>query len=837
MPSYRLSATVDRSQLLSRYPRITPHQAKVVADSLREALGAEAVVHDRDQLLAYSYDATGERHWPDLVVLPTGIDDVRTVLEICHRYHVPVIGRGASTNLSGGTTPLVGGVVVAFTRMNQILEIDTHRRWVRVQPGLVNLDLGEALGLEGLFYAPDPSSHRISTIGGNIAENAGGPHCVKYGVTTHHVLGLTVALADGSIVTLPPVGDTTWGIDVATPYIGAEGTLGLVVEAILAIQPKPDVVQTVLASFARLSDAVRTVSRVVAANVKPSALELLDRESIRIVEALVHAGYPLDADGVLLIELDGSAQEVAKAVQAVSQICRGEGALAFDVAKDAAQAEQLWRGRRAHYGAAARLAPHLWVQDVTVPRPQLLEMMNRILGIAEKQHLVIVTVAHAGDGNLHPSIPYDPSDTDQVRRMKVADRAILEACVDLGGSITGEHGIGIDKAEHLPLMYTPWELDVLEGIKAAFDPMGVMNPLKALWPAGALPNDQPPPTERPLKVASEEELQEAMRWSRAHSEPLSIRGQGRRSGSEPVTHWVLSMQGFDQIHDLDLDNGTVEVGAGLAAGTLARVLAASGMEVPGLAPFMDDTVGGLVASNAPVWRPGHGHGWRDWLLQASWVDAQGRLLRFGTKTMKNVAGYDVSKLLVGSAGRLGAITRLTLRMRPVDESIATAVTDPLPVHDALAAVRQISRWSERPDGLLVVAKPGEEGVQLWCVGSFSAARRAQLVETLPVGVVFEGGQDAWLSLEHERLHRVYDAYARGTYWTGRVPMGGVDEHMIFSLDVRHDHAVFFCPGQQWYEMTGDRFKPEPVWPKSESPQVDRLRERIVRVFDPEQLLH
>lgn len=836
MPSYRLAATVDRSQLLSRYPHITPHQAEVVAESLKEALGVQAVIHDRDQLLAYSYDATGERHWPDLVVLPTSIDDVRAVMEICHRYHVPVIGRGASTNLSGGTTPLVGGVVVTFTRMNKILEIDTKHGWVRVEPGVVNLDLGEALGLKGLFYAPDPSSHRISTIGGNIAENAGGPHCVKYGVTTHHVLGLTVALADGSVVTLPRVGDTTWGIDVATPYIGGEGTLGLVVEAILAIQTKPDVVQTVLASFARLSDAVRTVSRVVAANLSPSALELLDRESIRIVEGFVHAGYPLDADAVLLIELDGSATEVAKAVQAVSQICLAEGALACDVAKDTAQAEQLWRGRRAHYGAAARLAPHLWVQDVTVPRPQLLEMMNRVLGIAEKQRLVIVTAAHAGDGNLHPSIPYDPADADQVRRMKIADRAILEACVDLGGSITGEHGIGIDKAEHLPLMYTPWELDVLEGIKAAFDPLGIMNPLKALWPAGPLPDEQPPPAERPLQVSSEGEVQDAMRWSRAHSEPLSIRGQGRRSGPEPTTHWVLSMQGFDQIHDLDLDNGTVEVGAGLAAGTLARILAASGMEVPGLAPFMDDTVGGLVASNATVWRPGHGHGWRDWILRGSWVDARGRFLQFGTKTMKNVAGYDVSKLLVGSAGHLGAITRLTLRMRPLDESIVTAVTAAMPVHDALAVVQHIAQWSERPDGMLVVAKPGEEGVHLWCVGSFSAVRRAQLVESVPVAVVFETGQDAWLLLERERLHRAYDALARGTYWAGRVPLGRVDERAVFSAK-DHEHAVFFCPDQHWYEKMGDRSKPEPVWPKAESALVDRLRERILRVFDPEQLLH
>lgn len=832
MPSYRLSGTVDRSDWLSKYPRMTAHQVAQVSQSLIGALGAQAVLTNRDQLLAYSYDATGERHWPDLVVIPENAQQVQRVLELTHRYRAPIVGRGSSTNLSGGTTPLVGGVVVSFARMNKVLEISEEERWVRVEPGVVNADLAKVLNSRGFFYPPDPSSHRISTLGGNLAENAGGPHCVKYGVTTHHVLSLQIVLADGRSVELPRVADTSEGIDVASLIVGSEGTLGLVTQAVLAIYPQPALAKTLLASFRRLDDAVKTASSIVAKKVRPSALELMDRESIRVVESFVHAGYPADAEAVLLIELDGSFDEVESGVAAVQEICHSHEATNLQVADSAEEAEKFWRGRRAHYGATALLAPHLWVQDVTVPRPRLAEMMTRVQAIAREQRLVIVTAAHAGDGNLHPNIPYNPADADEVGRMKSADRSILEACVAMGGSITGEHGVGIDKAEHLPLMYSPWELEAMEQVKAAFDPAGTMNPLKALWPPGPRPANGPLPEQRPTEIVSESQLQDAMHWSHSHSEPLVIRGAERRSVAQSPTHWVVAMTHFDQLHDLDLDNLSVEVGAGYSAGNLARLLALEGVEVPGLEPFMDDTVGGLIAANAPFWRHSDGHGWRDWVLAVQWVDARGRILRFGRKTMKNVAGYDLVKLMVGSGGRLGAITRVTLRLRPREEWVNVARSDLMSVDEAVNVVDRTLGRSDRPEGMLVVRRPGDVGVRLWFAGNLAKkSLRVRLSDQVPATLTFEDGEDAWLRMEQERLHRVYQAAKQNTYVNGRVPLGQRDYTALLG---GADGYTFYCPGAGWYEMIGETFRP--LGTQGKNPEVARLRERVARVFDPEQLL-
>lgn len=828
MPSYRLSGTVDRHEWMNRYPRLTPRQVQTVSASLMALLGPDVVVTDRDALLAYSYDATGERHWPDVVVIPRNAGEVSQALDVAHRFRVPVIGRGASTNLSGGTTPLVGGMVVSFARMNRILAIDPANRWCRVEPGVVNADLADALNAIGYFYPPDPASHRISTIGGNLAENSGGPHCVKYGVTTHHVRGLKLALSDGRILELPPVGFTADGVDLASVVVGGEGTLGLVTEAVLAIQPRPQGASTALAVFPSLDAAVQSVSAIVAAGIQPSALEVMDQISVRVVESFVHAGYPPDAGAVLLVEIDGDAAVIGRKMGTVRGLCAARGAGEFRVAASPAEAEMLWRGRRAHYGATARMAPHLWVQDVTVPRPKLAAMMNQVGVIAREQGLSILTAAHAGDGNLHPNIPYDPDDPEQVARLKAADRAILEACVAMGGSITGEHGIGIDKAEHLPLMYSPWELAVLMEIKAAFDPEGIFNPLKALWPPGSLPSAPPVPERRPLNAETVAHVQDAMRWSQAKSETLAIRGQGRRS-HEPSPSWLLSMTGFTQIHDLDTDNFSVEVGAGMPAGALARVLAGEGLDIPGLEPFMDDTIGGLVASNAPFWRHGAGNGWRDWLLAAEWVDARGRILRFGRKTMKNVAGYDVVKLMVGSQGRLGALTRLTLRAQPRSEGRVVAQSAEVSPETADDLVARLLSRPDGPEGLLLVKRPSASTVSLWCVGSDGpSGLRAQLGPAAAAQWRLLEGEDAWLEIERQRMHEVYQAHSVGRYHSGRIPIGET------AASLRENRGwVFVSPQNRFYELLDASTDP---WTWSGDAQVARLRERIGRIFDPEQLL-
>lgn len=829
MPSYRLAQTMDRSEWVTRYPRLTERQVKTVAASLVEALGATSVIRDKDQLLAYSYDATGERHWPDIVVLPKSTEQVSQALALAHRYRVPVIGRGAATNLSGGTTPLVGGLVVSFARMNRILDVNVEKRTVRVQPGVVNAELADVLRPLGWFYPPDPSSHRISTIGGNLAENAGGPHCVKYGVTTHHAEALEAVLSDGRVVRLGRVGARDRRLDIASLVIGSEGTLALVTEADLAIRPLPLTTCTVLVSFRTVAEAVQAVSEVVANRLNPAALELMDRESIRVVESFVHAGYPVDAGAVLLVELDGTTIEVDQGLSTLRNIVAKHSALSCQVATDEQQAQEFWRGRRAHYGATARLAPHLWVQDVTVPRPRLVEMIDRVAHIAVEQKLLIVTAAHAGDGNLHPNIPYDPADADQVSRLRAADDAILRACVELGGSITGEHGVGIDKAEHLPLMYSSWELEVMSEIKTAFDPDHVLNPLKALWPPG--PHAEVPvPAARPEEPSTVADLQGLMRWSAQNSEPLTIRGSGRRSIGEPRTQQVVHMSRFDHIYDLDVDNLSVEVGAGLSAGALARLLSSHGLDLPGLEPFMDDTVGGLIAANAPYWRSSGGHGWRDRLLAAEWVDVRGRRVKFGRKTMKHVAGYDVAKVMVGSRGRLGALTRVTLRLTPMEEPIAVALTGLMSPRDVLSASQRILSRPDRPDGILLVKSEGELGARIWCVGRLEQPDlKRRLVDDIREDVVFRDGQDAWLSLETERLHRTYQAIAVGQYVSGSLSM----ERWSDLLN-RPDSVVHLCPDGGWYEMMGPNT--QNPWTEPVNRELDRLRERVARVFDPEQLL-
>ncbi len=457
------------------------------ASRLAEIVGPQWVMGEPHELYAYAYDATAKKVMPDWVCLPGSAEEVAAVLALAGQYGVPVVPRGAGTNLSGGTIPISGGLVVATNRMNRILDVRVEDAAATVQPGCPNAALQDALRPLGFFYAPDPSSYRVSTLGGNVAENAGGPHCLKYGVTANHVRALQVALADGRLVRLGSVAPFAPGLDLVGLWVGSEGTLGMVTEITVRILPLPRCVRTMLAVFDDLEQAMQTVSDIIAACVLPATLELLDRGTIETVEPFVHAGYPTDAEAVLLIEVDGTPSAVAFESEQVEQICRRTGVREFRAANSDAEREALWLGRRAAYGAAARLSAHVWTQDVTVPRPRLAQMMRAVREIGRHYGVPIVLVAHAGDGNLHPLIPYDPHDPDQVARMRAADREILEACVQMGGSISGEHGIGIDKVDKIGLMFTEAELDLMRRIKAVFDPAGRMNPGKAIpAPRGAI---------------------------------------------------------------------------------------------------------------------------------------------------------------------------------------------------------------------------------------------------------------------------------------------------------------------------------------------------------------
>lgn len=433
----------------------------------------------RDRL-SYSYDATAEKHLPGVVVFPGNTEDVAGVIRLAREYGVPIVPRGAGTNVSGGTIPTQGGIVMAMQRLNRILSIDPVSRTAVVEPCVVNLSLQEALAPLGFFFAPDPSSHKVSTIGGNCQENSGGPHCLKYGVATNHIRGVELVLADGEIITVGGEAEGFPGLDLTGLLVGAEGTLGVVTKVIVAILPLPEATRTILAVFDDLHQSVRTVSGIIAARILPAALELIDHTFIQVIQDSMDAGLPRDAAAALVIEVDGPQEGLQEQAERIAAICRENGVRSVSVAQTEAEGNALWQGRRAAYGCVARRSSFMWVMDISVPRGRLVTMMERVLAVGQRYNLEIYTVAHAGDGNLHPIIPFKPSDPEERARVKAADREILAACVELGGSISGEHGIGVDKVEQTALMFRPEELALMERVKRAFDPDLLMNPGKKI---------------------------------------------------------------------------------------------------------------------------------------------------------------------------------------------------------------------------------------------------------------------------------------------------------------------------------------------------------------------
>lgn len=447
----------------------------LVAD-LQAVVGRDFVRTGLGERMAYAYDATGEKHLPDLVAFPGSAEEVAACLRLAGRHRVPVVARGAGTNLSGGTVPLLGGVVLNLLRMDRIRRVEMTGRRAEVEPGLPNGRLNQHLRPLGLHFAPDPSSMRVSTIGGNIAENAGGPHCLKYGVTTGHVLALQIATAEGELLELTEEDP----FDLRGLVIGSEGTLGVVTRATVRLTPLPRAVRTMLAVYGDLYQSGRSVSGIIAAGMIPAALELMDRENLSLTRRAGFGAFPANAEAALIIEVDGDPEDLAEEVAAITAICRREGATEVRVADSEAERDAIWLGRRANYGVLAQTSPFVWTQDVTVPRHRLSEMLQEVTVIGRRIGLPICTVAHAGDGNLHPTIPFNPQDPAERERVRQADLAIVAACLRLGGSITGEHGVGFDKLPGMELMFTPEQQALMHRVRRAFDPTGLLNPGKLL---------------------------------------------------------------------------------------------------------------------------------------------------------------------------------------------------------------------------------------------------------------------------------------------------------------------------------------------------------------------
>src|SRR5271169_6789936 len=449
-----------------------------VVDQLRKIAGRDAVLDRPEDLMLYEYDAGVRKCTPVAVVFPQNTGHVSQILRLASEAGFPVVARGAGTGLSGGAISPEGGVVLAFARMNRSLEVDAENIRAVVQPGVVNQQLSDNVAYLGLYFAPDPSSQKACTIGGNVAENSGGPHTLAYGVTVNHVTGLTVVLPSGEAVHFGGKAADCSGYDLTGFFVGSEGTLGIVTEITVRLLRRPERIATLLGIFETIDDGARTVSAITAAGITPAALEMLAGWTLRAVEAACHAGYPLDAGAVLLIELEGLAEQVEEQAEAVREVCLQQRAREVRRAKDENERTLLWKGRKNAFAALGRLAPSYYSQDGVVPRTRIPVVLQFIEGISKKYGLRIGNIFHAGDGNLHPLILFDPRDPAQLDLVQEAGTEILEWCVAAGGSITGEHGVGLEKRNLMPLLFTDDDLDVMLSLRNAFNAEGVLNPGK-----------------------------------------------------------------------------------------------------------------------------------------------------------------------------------------------------------------------------------------------------------------------------------------------------------------------------------------------------------------------
>ena len=447
-------------------------------NELRAIVGEHYVLIEKEDVIVYEQDGSIFQVMPEIVVLPANVEQVSAVIKAAKRANVPIVPRGSGTGLAGGAVPAEGGIVLSLARLDRILKIDLPNRIAIVEPGVINQDVTKAVAEDGFFYAPDPSSQAACSIGGNVANNSGGPHTLAYGVTTNHVLGLEVVLDDGQIIWLGGEVTDTPGYDLCGIFVGSEGTLGIVTKIAVRLMKTRESVRTLLAVFDQMDHATQTVVDITGAGIIPAALEMMDRTTIEAVERGAPVGLPRDAEAVLIVEVEGVREQTERAVEVARGICQRNGAREARVARDESERQLLWKGRKGAFGAMGALAPNYYVQDGVVPRSQLPEIMRRIAEISKQYNLRIANVFHAGDGNLHPNILFDMRTPGELDRVVEAGAATLRACIELGGSITGEHGIGIEKKAYIGLLFNEADLEAMSRVRKVFDPDGRFNPAK-----------------------------------------------------------------------------------------------------------------------------------------------------------------------------------------------------------------------------------------------------------------------------------------------------------------------------------------------------------------------
>jgi glycolate oxidase len=453
-------------------------------NSLKEIVGAAYVLVEKEDVIVYEQDGSIFQVMPEVVVLPANVEQVSALVKVAKEANVPIVPRGSGTGLAGGAVPAEGGIIVSLARLNRILRVDLANRIAVVEPGVINVEVTKAVAKDNLFYAPDPSSQAACSIGGNVANNSGGPHTLAYGVTTNHVLGLEVVLDDGTIVWLGGEVPDMPGYDLCGVFVGSEGTMGIVTKIIVRLMRARECVRTMLAIFDQMDAASQAVVDITGAGIIPAALEIMDRTTIEAVERGAPVGLPRDAEAVLIVEVEGLNEHAEQAIMCAREVCERNGAREVKLANDEAERQRLWKGRKGAFGAMGALAPNYYVQDGVVPRSKLPEMMRRIAEISKEFNLRIANVFHAGDGNLHPNILFDMRTPGEIDRVIEAGAATLRACIELGGSITGEHGVGLEKKAYIGLLFSEADLNAMARVRRAFDPETRFNPAK-LFPSPA----------------------------------------------------------------------------------------------------------------------------------------------------------------------------------------------------------------------------------------------------------------------------------------------------------------------------------------------------------------
>src|SRR5258708_2685182 len=652
-----------------------------VLRSLKTLLPSGQVFTDRASLISYEVDAGLDSGAPEGVVFPRSVEDVVRVVRWAAEHAVPLIARGAGTGLSGGAVADRGGVIVEFAHMQHILDLDEYGRSVVVEPAVINLVLDEQVRQKNLYFRPAPASQRASTIGGNVSENSGGPHCFKYGVTTNYVTGMRVVLADGRAVQIGGRAMDYPAYDLCGLLTGSEGMLALFTSIFLRLVRTPPAVKTMLAVFDSVEQAGLAVSAIIAAGHVPATMEMMDQKIIRIVEAYVHGGLPTEAQAMLIIEVDGYPASLDGQIEEIAGILRSQGAHSLRIASTEEERNQIWFARKSAAGAVTRLSPSYYTVDITVPRSRLAETLLEVNQVCEHYQLRVGYVFHAGDGNLHPMVLVpDKQDKDLMERVHAAGREMVELAVSKGGSLSGEHGVGIEKRQFMPLMYNQAELSAMLDVKHAFDPHNLLNPGK-IFPSATSPSTSvetglaPTSAEQPLSapVPVEADLAPILVPTTAEEAValLLAATQAQRhvriTGS-PVAEaqsgdtLVLSTSALKGIKTNARDDLYVTVGAGTPFKELQTFLAADQKQVSLAAPWPEATIGGLVAANvnAPL-RMRYGS-LRDMLLYATVALPDGRVIRTGRPVIKNVAGFDLTKVFVGSQCTLGVITDVTLKL-------------------------------------------------------------------------------------------------------------------------------------------------------------------------------